>query len=272
MEQKKRLLHLHKLRPPQVEHELREEGHVVVQAERGRVVLAVVSEPAAAQRAPPSEPVSLACICRSFPRCLMWMHHSLGLHDNGLPAVSWTARCASHGALAMAALSRLLAHAHGRGCPEGVLLRRQPAKRPRAHRAARRMRVRSIQRVASKSSSVSILNVASRATTTAAASWSNPATSSPRFAPSVHLAATGRAGRRRNNQEESGLCRPPCSAQQRFTCGEPSPCTLQSNPGEAGQRAGTLSPRLVRSWLEALAGSHVCIPAACTAPKPPHAA
>lgn len=51
------------------------------------------------------------------------------------------------------------------------------------------MRVRSIQRVASKSSSVSILNVARRATTTAAASWSKPATSSARLAPSVHLHA-----------------------------------------------------------------------------------
>ncbi len=53
-----------------------------------------------------------------------------------------------------------------------------------------RMRVRSSQRVASKSSSVSILKVASRAVSTAAASWSKPAISCCRLLPSVHLQST----------------------------------------------------------------------------------
>ena len=49
------------------------------------------------------------------------------------------------------------------------------------------MRVRSIQRVASKSSSVSILKVVSRVMATAAASWSKPNTSCCVSSPLVHL-------------------------------------------------------------------------------------
>ncbi len=50
-----------------------------------------------------------------------------------------------------------------------------------------RMSCLSSHRVASKSSSASILWVASRATITAAASWSKPAISVARFPPSTHL-------------------------------------------------------------------------------------
>lgn len=49
------------------------------------------------------------------------------------------------------------------------------------------MRVRSIQRVGSKSSSVSILKVVSRVMATAAASWSNPQISCCESSPVVHL-------------------------------------------------------------------------------------
>ncbi len=55
------------------------------------------------------------------------------------------------------------------------------------HLVARRMRVRSIQRVASKSSSVSILKVVSRVIATAAASWSKPLISVCVSSPVVHL-------------------------------------------------------------------------------------
>mmetsp|Transcript_54019 Transcript_54019/g.171419 ORF Transcript_54019/g.171419 Transcript_54019/m.171419 type:complete len:250 (+) Transcript_54019:681-1430(+) len=51
----------------------------------------------------------------------------------------------------------------------------------------RRMRARSNHRVASNSSSTSIFQLARRAITTAAASWSNPAIRSAWFCPSVHL-------------------------------------------------------------------------------------
>ncbi len=56
-----------------------------------------------------------------------------------------------------------------------------------SHLVARRIRVRSIQRVASKSSSVSILNVVSRVIATAAASWSKPLISVCESSPVVHL-------------------------------------------------------------------------------------
>jgi hypothetical protein len=45
---------LHELRAAQVEHELREEGHVVVQAEALGVVLAVVPKPVRTRPASPS--------------------------------------------------------------------------------------------------------------------------------------------------------------------------------------------------------------------------
>jgi len=60
------------------------------------------------------------------------------------------------------------------------------------HLEARRMRVRSIQRVASKSSSVSILKVVSRVIATAAASWSNPQISCCESSPVVHLHGSGK--------------------------------------------------------------------------------
>ena len=55
------------------------------------------------------------------------------------------------------------------------------------------MRVRSIQRVASKSSSVSILKVVSRVIATAAASWSKPQMSVCVSSPVVHLHAAHEA-------------------------------------------------------------------------------
>mmetsp|Transcript_23676 Transcript_23676/g.51684 ORF Transcript_23676/g.51684 Transcript_23676/m.51684 type:complete len:295 (+) Transcript_23676:621-1505(+) len=57
-------------------------------------------------------------------------------------------------------------------------------------RLARLMSLRSSHRMGSNSSSNSILKVASRASTTAAASWSNPAVMCCRFAPSVHALVT----------------------------------------------------------------------------------
>ena len=53
----------------------------------------------------------------------------------------------------------------------------------------------SSQRVASKSSSASILDDTSRAMTTAAASWSKPWMRSPRFWPSTHLDGVEAGGR-----------------------------------------------------------------------------
>ena len=119
------------------------------------------------------------------------------------------------------------------------------------HLVARRMRVRSIQRVASKSSSVSILKVVSRVIATAAASWSKPQISVCVSSPVVHLHGGMRL--------RAGHLAPPLDSMPLLP-GNPATLSYSNLSSTVHQRSPLAQPLYAEPVSQHLAALQACSP------------